>query len=586
MPKPVIIEMGPFEGLHSALATRYIPPSQASASSGVDYTNGALRPIYAAGASLTTLATDARWVHIPDVAGPVYLDNKNFTCQDGAAVMTSGALTSISYYTQNTVGGGVSTPLMYAGPSNWQAAALGKATPSAPTATAGAGGIRSYRITKFKKHTTAGFIMESNPSAALTVAAGTNTLAWTAAGTAGTDVDWGTRVYATLDGISTGPYYLIYEGNAASTGVLDAHLANDTTVPLNWDAGGNPANTLYPFDHSVPLAMYVLADKLLGVPAVPAGSGNRTYSGRPRGGILFGAYYNRLYWSATGYPWYWPTLNAEDLDDVIEAIIVGQTAAYVLTRSGVYAVTGTNDTDLDIRKTNAVHGCIAEGGSAACMTPHGVVYPGVDGIILFDGDNSRNLTADSLGTDYTTSSIAGYSGGYDKGAYTLANANFQGYILDMRNWPKVNVTNLPATLATSTTGIIAMCNVRTYASAATYPPGLYLVDQLGKLRRWDPFASSFSSRLTTAAHTSGGMTASRAKPQRFLRFFCQAADTNMSFTFTCYLGGTLVATVTLAGAKEGWLPSTFFGDVLFCQITSTANTAILYGMRIEAEAND
>lgn len=584
MPKPIIIEMGPFEGLHTAHSSRYIPPHQAAGSVGVDYTNGVVQPIYAAGNSISTLGAGTRWAHLLDGVGVTYADAKNFVCLDGAAVMASGSLTGIAYVTQNT-SGGLSVPVMSAG-ANWWPAAMGRAVPTAPTSSVGAGSQRAYRITQYKKHTTAGFIMESNPSAVLTVNAIPNTLSWTAAGATGSDVGRGTRVYATLNGTTSGPYYLIYDGSASSTGVVDNGLACDTTVPLNWDAGGNPANTLYPFDHSQPQAMYVLADKLMGVPAVPAGSSNRTYSGTPRGGILFGAWYNRIFWSATGYPWYWPTLNAEDLDDIVEAIIVDQLTAYIITRSGVYAVTGTDDTSLDIRKTNAVHGCLPDGGPAACMTPYGVMYPGAEGIILFDGTTSRNLTADTLGTNYRTGAT-GYSGGYINGTYTLACTVQQGYILNLRDWPKVNVTDLPTTLATSVTGIMAMASFRSYASAGTYPTGLWLVDQANKLRQWDPTASTFSDRLPTALHVSGGVgSGSHSRRHRFIRFSSQIYDANVSFSFACYQGSTLVDSVTITGQSEGWLPSTFTGDVLFCYLSNTANTNAIHGFRVEAEVYD
>lgn len=593
--QPFAIEIGPFNqgGMNTAAAPQLLGAAEATANTAVDYTDGTLKSYFLPGTVVGSpiSTTGARYFHYRDGAASPWRVSQylNFTCLDGSLGQNAYG---VSYYTNNT-----STPaeLLFAAGPNVTDQPLGIASPTISSIANGAGSSpRAYRITAVCVYADIGATFESNPSPVGTttgVGSPGAILHFTSPPIDSLNVTHYMYIYATLPGTTTGPFYYIGQVASGSFLFTDTGISiGATPTLLNWDVGGSPQGALYVYDHSPAPTAYVVANTLMGTQssaAVTNGTGTR-------GGILFAAWGSTLYWSRTRQPWYWPTLNTQVLDDAIEAIVVDRAAAYILTRSGVYVATGSDDASLTITKTQATHGCLPNCGLGAVMTAHGLVYPSGLGIAILDltaygtvGNASRVLTQDVLNYGFAT--VPGGSiafGAYQDDVYIFGDGVGNVYMMDFSAWPKLRISGGP-----SEVNVAALAIVHPFSTSNDR--GVYALVNNGNgtysPRPWWP---RLGYRLVTPAtlakwnHQTGYIAAGTVnKKKRFIRYWASESDASaVTYTFYCFnMLQTLVASYGPVTASSGWLPSTFTGDALVVQISATTNTDILNSLKIEGE---
>ena len=454
-------------------------------------------------------------------------------------------------------------------------------------------------------YTDSGITVESNPSPAVTPTGSSGcTLTFAAATPADTaGITNYTYVYASqLGATATNPgvvYFLVATRPAGTTTHSDASLpflldATGALTQLTWQAGGTPSNqqvqSPYVYDHSPAPNAYVVANALMGANASSLNSnGNQA-----RGGILLAAYGSTLYASRSGMPWYFPLINAEVLDDTIEAIVVNQSSAYVLTQSSAYLVTGYDDANLSVTRTQAKHGCAPRCGQGAILTPHGIVYPSPLGLAVLDatgngtvGTTSRILTQDFLSYGFTksTSGAVGY-GAYQDDVYIYAEGPGLIYLFDFAAWPRVRTTRFDGV----TLPIVALARVHPFSNSSA--KGLYALinngnGTLSPCPWWPRLGFQLSPAASPApwSHLTGALTAGTTnKKKRFTRFWLgsnTAADVTLTFTCSNWDGSLAGQLVNVTASS--WLPSTFTGDYMTVNIISSVGTDVFDSLRIEGE---
>lgn len=584
MGKTFSLEIGPADqgGMNTYKTPRALGPAEATTSTGVDYANGSLKGFYGPGTSIKTgLGGGDYFIHLLDIDNTWLTSQyREFACQDGT--ITNGS--PVSYYTNVA---GSSTPKMYAG-ANIAGKTLGRAAPSAPTLTAGSGGIaRSYKITSCAYYADLNVTVESNPCTAVNSANATVTLNFTAVPANTTNITYTNRIYASNSATQTDPYYLIGTATTGATTWNDTNTAWTLPLtPLNWQSGGGPKVATYLYDHGMPPNLTIMANTLMGVPAVPVVS----ISGEsPRGGILFGAIGSRLYWSMTGYPWYWPSLNAEELDDLIEAIVVDRASAYVLTRSGIYVISGVSDTALTISKSRAPHGCTRYGGTAAAMTPYGVIYPCREGLAIFDGQTSRILTTGVLSSGFLPSGsapIIPMMGAYQDDLYIIGSTygGNGGLFVDLSAYPRIRVS-IADKFSGGSNGISAFCIVKTPVTTNGFP-GLHVEDGSGNIKPWWPRFSRVGGSLDAWTHTTGYLDCGMpTRKKKWFRAWVPVGAGSVSVVLNAYnWPATLTGTATITAS--GFLPSTLIGDYLQAVITAGSGATVLHPIRLDYEVLD
>lgn len=602
MPKPFTITLGPFDqgSMNTYKHPRVLSPAEATTSTGVDYSDGTLRGYYGPGTPVAHASSSpVSFSFLDGQTGSgkpwVFSNSQNWWCLDGT---TPAGTQGVAYYTDNNFPS-VPNQLQIAVGPGMTFSLLGANIPNSLSVTNAGGSPRAYRVTHVVYNSDLNAAFESNPS----VVAATNgsagaVLTFPAAGSNAGSVHNYTYVYATVNGQTTGPFYYIGQAVDTATTFTDSPYA--FTLPtigavtavsgqylLNWDAGGVPAGVLYKFDHSAPgpapvgypslgPGISVLADALMGVPvaAVVGIPGLST-----RSGILFGASYATLRWTMTGHPWYWPQANVEQLDDIIEAILVDRATAYAITRTSIYAISGSDDTQLDISKTAATHGCLVNGGRAATMTPYGILYPSRDGICLFDGTTSRVITEGILGPGSIPVNDLQSWGAYQDGVYMFGNTSSGvGYLFDLTEWPRVRVTSQGAG------GYVAMARVKPYASTGFNRNVVYVLDANGDVRPWAPRFGGGGAVRTSWVHNTGALDAGiPTRKKKFMRLWLARENAGIDYIIACYNwdGSSAPGSGIFTTTASGWLPQSFIGDYL--QISIQAGSDTLEGLTIEGE---
>lgn len=607
MPKKAIdLTFGPaFRGLNTYKVPNMLDTDEAIRADGVDVSDGTIRGMYGVGNPVATPgATFSQFIHYADgysaTNGWLLDGNPQFACDD-TINPDPASKKRWCYFTTKDGAGNATAPKFTDGTAN-APAVLGWATPTTPTlasnGSAAPGGSRRFRVTAVKAMSgidrpTPGVSRssyyqfaapwETNPSNYLEISAAQN---WqgavinlpTVAGA------YEIRIYATAQGNVTGPYYfydrVVGPNGGGTYTIAPAGMFATNPYQLEWDVGGGPNAPVYKYDHSPAPNLTVMAESMH---SVVAGAGGGSAYVPPASGILFGAVGSTLAWSMLGYPWYWPAGNAIQLDDVIEAIVTDQATAYVVTRSSVYVVTGTDDQSLSIVRTACPFGCLKNSGQAAVITPHGLVYPSSMGIVLFDGVQGRLIT-DGILSSLGVTGASDWSGVFHDNYYFLAfRLTAFIYIVDMAAFPEIRVTKGPAALSINTIAKSAL-------AIGGNPPGPYVqLNAGGNIVPWQPRRGTSISGATRQAWTWNTGRIDLGMPTNLKRFCRLWAKGSGNFTITAIAGNdanTVVDSQTLTFPTPGddWLKDTFESvDWLQLSIVSADGTGVLNGVRVETE---
>ena len=549
-PRKGKLTLGPFlRGLNTAKSANRLDPDEATVCQNVDLTDGTLRGMYGQGTTVATVGASQYHIHYEDGLSWASDPSYQFHCYD-TVYGTSGK--RYSFYTTASLSA-------YANGSV-TAKRLGIEAPgTAPTAGTGVAAARYYRYTYITNRAATTYSpMESNPSAA--VRATTTTVNVTASADAAVD---GIRIYAS-DGDTAGPYYLT-DTFTNTTAAVTPSATNTASTLLSWEAGGRDTNATYIDDHS-PAATPNTMSSALHTAALPG-------SILPCTGILFIGVGSTLLWSEVGYPWYFPTSNGFLIDSYIEGIVTDQATTYVLTETGIFVITGTDDEQLNFQRSRSFMGTVW--GHSAVMTPYGLMFQATQGIALFDGNSSRIITDGRIApADLTKNYAAVWA--EDQLLLVSQSDSSGGYVLDFSaglDGLRITTHNLPVRAITK-------------ADAFTTPATYVATFAAGLVGRWSPRqranvggASALAWSWTTGKMDAGMPTA----PKRFVRLWVEASGTISIAVTAGNNANTTVGTTTLTGSD--WLPASWgLVDWLQLAITSSDGTGIVHGIEVEYEA--
>ena len=234
----------------------------------------------------------------------------------------------------------------------------------------------------------------------------------------------------------------------------------DKSRPLTWGTGGNSSNPTVVEDHGTAPPLSVLSNSLHATNDALGASG---------AGILFGAIGPTVRWSQLGYPEYWPEVNYFNVAEEVESIISWAGSTFIFTNNYVYAATGLVDSDISVRKTSASIGVYPGLGHLTKLTPYGVVYLSREGLVLFDGSNSRVISSAKLSPDYLNPQIKTFNASsfFNNKFYLFAST--ETVIVDFIDSPNVFfTTSSHVVTAGSTTNFLGAV----YAESLTPFPGL------------------------------------------------------------------------------------------------------------------
>lgn len=441
------LQVGPFSGgLNTLVDPGALAPDAGVAVVNVDLSAKTLRALKGPGtafnagpASPTLGAVDAnfKWIFLPSNNTWIASAWRNHGCLDTQDV---GYCTDIdSTGTPRTARALYNPPSAFGGlPLGYQSYPLGLVAPAGGLAvTNAAGQPRAYAQTNV---TWDG--IESNPypllgSATTVQTTGCNGAVLTLIPAVG-DARWARRrIYATMPNDPAGTkYFLVEIGDAAATLTwTDLAYAVVQSLPLNWSPGGEVDSDTITDDHSPWPEALVLANVLHG--AAPGAGGG---AGAPSSGILFGTdetgFIGR--WSRVGYPQYCPTANKFRFPEQVQAIVSQGFETLYFLPSSIWSFTGEADYSIVRTKTGADQGCKDGCGHTVQRTPWGVVYQALDGLRLYAGGTSHNLTQDLLDPKQLNALVDTH-GEYHEGFYFLYHS-LGTYVFDLRDFPNLRIT--------------------------------------------------------------------------------------------------------------------------------------------------
>ncbi|MEK9725096.1 MAG: hypothetical protein VW405_16660 [Rhodospirillaceae bacterium] len=545
----------PFTGMNSAIAGGMIPPGQATTCTNCDFADGTLRGMYGGGTTVTTLAASKQHLHYEHNLGWVAQTEDSWHLYDSKA--------SSGYYSFFNDGSTV-----YYSNATRQKQAMGLAAPgSAPTAGSGTPTTpaRYFRYTYTTQRVPSTYApMESNPSSAARLT--TATVNVTASGSAQVD---GIKLYAST-GDTDGPYYLVGTFANTTTAVTPSDPTSTTASRLDFELNGRKTQAYYDFDHSPAPGVNTIGSAFHA--AVATGT-----SVAPCSGILFYGVNNYLMWSQAGYPWYVPALNAFNAGGYIEGIVTSQAITYVLTRREIYVVTGYDDQDLTIQRSDSPFGTTY--GQSACMTPYGLVFQAETGLALFDGNTSRIITADVLApTELYGQQLASV---WRDGQLLMVSQNDGngGYVIDFSRGPDALVVTKHNLDTRAITQALAH-------PSATHDEGTYICTWTdGYVKKWHPRQRGNVSGASAQAWTwvSGRLGGEAPNALKYFRQIRVEASGTISLDVKCYNNAATQVGSTCTVTGDSWLPGNFVGDYLTITATSSDGSGVLYGITVEAE---
>lgn len=569
------IVLGPFVGgLNTRLDPRFVGPQDASNyAENLDLSAGSLNGLYGLIEMLDPVATPialtagscSLWFEAPDTwassTDALYvLYGPDWTTADTRKATYRTQAAGLPYVKVNGQGYTLGIP-----------AANASYETSVSVSDGASGGVRAYAFTYYSST----LEWESNPVFIADTTTNCNGAAITGLPAALVNSATDKRIYATQPGSTSGTYYYVGTVAGAGTTFNDSATAGDTAQPLNWQAGGNPDDVDYPYDHGHWAAqLTVLADALYSV-AEGAGAGG--------GGILFGAKDSTLYWSMLGFPWYQPATNQQKFDSKIAAIIVGEAVAYVFTETSVYQITGADDTALSIAKTAATIGVPFAFGRSVCNTPYGVFSATHTGITLFDGSNMRLLSEGVLSpSSFDPNLNDGWVGVFRDDLFILVATSSPGkaFIVDLKALPerlRVTTTNLAIRA-------IAVVDDSSFPVSGTiWQNGIFVAKSDGTLYYWNPKTGTMADQTTTRQswqwQTGRLDHGDPTSLKRYTRFRLDGMASSIVFE----VDSSIIHTATNVTTGEHWLPRTAQGTDLRVRLTGGANSEV-FGLRIECEA--
>lgn len=347
---------------------------------------------------------------------------------------------TVSYVTSTTQSpAAFAKPKKYFGTSN--PVTMGLVAPAAaPTPTAGARNniVVAYTYTNYSAVATGDDLIESNPSpfTAAFKDGGSIAIVWPS-DTRVTAVN----VYATADNDPSGTLYyagyLIKSGSPAGTTFSLASYSRDFNKPLNWGPGGYPENTVADvfFDHSPPGNVTCFSDKLHGTEASAADNA---------GGTLFYAENSVVGWTETGQPEYCPSVNKYRLSGNVQALVTLGTQTYAFLVDQVWAFSGQHSSAISARQVSSRRGVGVGKAKTVLSTPYGIVYASREGLVIFDGNDTR-LICQEVFREFSDTDH--WCAAYVDGIYYLCKPGTSVYLDNAQSW-RIDLRNAQAPTAT------------------------------------------------------------------------------------------------------------------------------------------
>lgn len=553
-PRAGRIALGPFlRGLNTAKDPQMLALDEATACLNVDLSNGTMRGLYGLGTAVANVGASKLHIHYEDGLSWNSNANAQFHCYD-SIFPASGK--RYSFYTD----GGVAKYANGTVSDKW----LGVAPPTVtPTAGTGSASARYYRYTYITNRVSTSYApIESNPSSAARLT--TTTVGVTASADAAVD---GIRMYAS-DGDSAGPYYLT-DTFANTTTAVTPSATNTSATPLSWELGGRDDNATYIDDHSPAPTPNTMSSALHS--AYVPGSAIL-----PASGILLLGVGSTLYWSEVGYPWYSPNTNGWLCDSYIEGIVTDQATTYVLTETGIFVVTGTNDEALNIQRSRSYMG--TTWGHSAVMTPFGLVFQTAAGIAIFDGNSSRILTEGILAASDLTKNYAAVW--WDNQLMLTSQSDSSGgYLLDFSRYPEVRATKHNIASRAITRADAYSTPGPYLANYTTGDIGPWRPRQRGNVGGAAPLPWSWTTGKIGAAQLGGE---SPGRPFYAPRIWVDGTGDVSISVRAGRADDTTIGTQVVTG--DSWLPSAW-GEVDWLELTisSAGGAGVLRGVEIEYE---
>jgi len=312
------------------------------------------------------------------------------------------------------------------------------------------------------------------------------------------------RIYRSLAN-STAMFFLYEIPDNTTTTFTDDYPDGrlDLTRPLTWSDGGFPGSGgVYVEDHSIPPTLAVLSTGLHSV----AGS-----TGRSGSGILFGAVGATVYWSALGFPDYWPIVNQFSLAENVESIVSYGGATFVFTPNFIYQARGDSDDAISWNRTSAAFGVRKGYGRFTTPTTQGILFFAQDGLAVFDGSSARLVAENKLPRGYFDSLTINAVGFFRNRFHVFTNntGDTATLIFDFRD-------GIGNPIITSSTHLISAAHVANYAEPVTADVLPQLPSSVGSIKVSVPGSykvvdtGTYAITLSVTAAPSGGTNATAA----------------------------------------------------------------------------
>lgn len=111
-------------------------------------------------------------------------------------------------------------------------------------------------------------------------------------------------------------------------------------------------------------------------------------------GIMFAVKGNNLYYSETGFPDYWPTLNSIPFSADLTGLVAIPDGIVIFTNSKAYILLGTDPTSFRIILLNPEHGCIEH--NSIRVVKNTLLWAAADGICALSGNSITVITKEKL----------------------------------------------------------------------------------------------------------------------------------------------------------------------------------------------
>lgn len=396
------------------------------------------------------------------------------------------------------------------------------------------------------------------------------------------------RVYASVNGSAVSNWgglsvtdprvltrlFLVAQINPGAGSTIIGNLSTDLNNPLTWASGVFSDNPIYNIDEQrmpvlwrVSNAMHSTVNPSNGVEGMLVASDNRN-----------------LYLAEPGFPWYNQTAYQRGLPDFTEMIRSNGALTVVSTLRKLYTVTGTSPSDALVEEAASGRPVRYNSGDTGHWTPWGLVYVGNDGIYLFDGSSSINLTENSFTRDDFTA-WPEMTGIYLDGFYAAfgfsSSSNSTGVSIDMRRYPDIVVSKLTLNLPCNG----AMIASSSPASDLSFKSMAYVKNGSdNRVYPWLPHGDAYGGSFTVATSSTYQWITQRIGvdekyPKSFQRLYLDYEGTSPTINWSTWRYGkaTPVATGTFTGGTDMTqrrFSADAVGDYLFLTFNGVADTVI------------